>query len=104
MAHFAELDSNNIVQRVIVVDNSILDDGTGKENEQKGIAFCQSLLGGNWVQTSYNSKMRKMYAGVGFRYLPQEDVFLPGDFHSIQEYEDHLAEIAANAPPLMPRA
>ena len=54
MAHFAELDENNIVTRVIVVHNNELMDGE-TESEVKGVGFCASLFGhSNWVQTSYN--------------------------------------------------
>ena len=57
MAHFAQIDENNIVTQVIVVhNNELLDNGI--EVEAKGIAFCQSLFGGNWVQTSYNANFR----------------------------------------------
>lgn len=76
MAHFAQLDESNIVMQVIVVANEeIMVDGV--ESEDKGIAFCQSLFGGNWKQTSYNSKIRKNYAGVGFSYDAQRDAFIP---------------------------
>ena len=75
MAHFAQLDENNIVTQVIVVHNNELLDENGVEQESKGIAFCQSLLGGNWKQTSYNANMRKNYAGIGYIYDPTNDVF-----------------------------
>jgi hypothetical protein len=76
MAHFAELDDNNIVQRVIVVhNNELLDNGT--ESEAKGIAFCKSLFGGNWIQTSYNATFRKNYAAAGFIYDAIKDAFIP---------------------------
>jgi hypothetical protein len=70
MAHFAKIDENNVVTQVIVVDNKdITDPFTGQEDEILGIAFCKKLLGGNWVQTSYNStNTRKRYAGVGYTY------------------------------------
>ncbi len=75
MAHFAQLDDNNVVTQVIVVANEeLLEDGV--ESEAKGIAFCQSLLGGNWKQTSYNGTMRKNYAGVGFTYDAEKDAFI----------------------------
>lgn len=71
MAHFAQLDENNIVTQVIVVANDelLLD---GVENETKGIVFCKSLLGDDtrWVQTSYNGNIRKNYAGIGYTYDP----------------------------------
>jgi hypothetical protein len=74
MAHFAELDETNIVKQVIVIhNNELLVDGV--ESEAKGIEFCQSLFGGNWVQTSYNGNFRKNYAGIGFIYDPILDAF-----------------------------
>lgn len=76
MAHFAELDENNIVLRVIVVSNDVLMDENGNEVEQRGIDFCHNLLGGNWKQTSYNAKFRKNYAGEGFTYDAQRDAFI----------------------------
>lgn len=77
MAHFAQLDQNNVVLQVIVVhNNELLDNGV--ESEAKGITFCQSLFPGtNWKQTSYNGKMRKNYAGIGFTYDAQRDAFIP---------------------------
>lgn len=77
MAHFAELDANNTVLRVIVVHNNELMDENGVEQEQLGIQFCQNLLGGTWKQTSYNAKFRKKYAGIGFVYDEQRDAFIP---------------------------
>lgn len=77
MAHFAQLDDNNIVTQVIVVNNNELLDGNGIEQESKGITFCQSLLGGNWKQTSYNSNFRKNYAGIGYTYDVSKDAFIP---------------------------
>lgn len=77
MAHFAEIGLNNTVQRVIVVSNDELLDNNGIEQEQKGQEFCRNLLGGTWVQTSYNSKFRKNYAGVGYVYDQTRDAFIP---------------------------
>lgn len=76
MAHFAELDETNIVKQVIVVSNNELLDENGNESEAKGIAFCQSLFGGNWIQTSYNGSIRKNFAGIGYMYDPIADHFL----------------------------
>ncbi len=70
MAHFAQLDDNNIVSRVIVVSNS--DSGGGNlDTESVGISFCKNLLGSdtNWKQTSYNGSFRGNYAGIGFTYM-----------------------------------
>jgi len=77
MAHFAELDNNNVVLRVIVVSNNELLDESGQESEAKGIAFCQSLFGGEWKQTSYNANLRKNYAGIGYSYNADLDAFIP---------------------------
>lgn len=77
MAHFAEIDENNVVLRVIVVNNADTSDGNDVEREYIGIAFCESLLGGTWVQTSYNGNIRKNYAGIGYTYDPQRDAFIP---------------------------
>ena len=71
MAHFAQLDSNNLVTQVIVVSNDDTSDSNGVEVESIGVAFCQKLLGAetNWKQTSYNSNMRGNYAGIGYTYM-----------------------------------
>lgn len=77
MAHFAELDDNNVVLRVIVVGNRDCLDENGNESETVGITFCQNLLGGNWKQTSYNGNFRKNYAGIGYTYDEALDAFIP---------------------------
>ena len=78
MAHFAELDSNNIVKRVIVVSDRNNTDENGVENESCGIAFCQTLFGSNtiWKQTSYNNRIRKSFAGTGMIYDESLDMFI----------------------------
>ena len=77
MAHFAELDDNNIVLRVIVVDTKDNSTADGVEKESIGQAFCERLLGGNWIQTSYNGNIRKRYAGIGYTYNEALDAFIP---------------------------
>jgi len=77
MAHFAEVDQNGVVQRVIVVANKDTADANGNELESIGVAFCQKLLGGTWVQTSYNGNFRKNYAGIGYTYRGDIDAFVP---------------------------
>ena len=71
MAHFAKLDSDNLVTQVIVVSNDDTTDSNGVETESIGVAFCQKLLGSdtNWKQTSYNGNMRGNYAGIGYTYM-----------------------------------
>lgn len=70
MAHFAELDENNVVLRVLVVDNSLESDGANFLANTLG-------LGGTWIQTSYNANIRKNYAGIGFTYDADRDAFIP---------------------------
>ena len=77
MAHFAQLDDNNVVIQVIVVGNDQLLDENGQEQEALGVAFCQQLFGGNWKQTSYNNRFRVRYSGIGFSYNPDLDAFVP---------------------------
>lgn len=69
MAHFAEIDENNIVTRVLVVPN---------EQEHRGHEFLANDLGlgGFWIQTSYNNNIRKNYAGIGYTFDPVRDAFI----------------------------
>ena len=69
MAHFAEIDNENKVLRVLVVSNDL---------EHRGADFLANdlELGGNWIQTSYNNNIRKQYAGIGYSYDPVADVFI----------------------------
>lgn len=78
MAHFAQLDENNVVIQVIVINDRDCCDDNGIENEDVGIAFCQQLLGEDtrWKQTSYNRNMRVHYAGIGMRYNEDLDAFV----------------------------
>ena len=75
MAHFAEINEENIVTQVIVVHNNELLVGE-EESEEKGIDFCESLFGHrNWVQTSYNGNIRYNYAGIGYTWDPDNNAF-----------------------------
>ena len=74
MAHFAEL-IDGIVARVIVVSNADTA-SNGVEDGAIGAAFCHNLLGGEWVQTSYNANFRKNYAGIGYTYDTARDAFI----------------------------
>ena len=77
MAHFAQIDADKVVLRVVVIHNDeLLVDGV--ESEGEGFRFCQTLFGGgDWVQTSYNGSFRKNFAGIGFTYDPVRDAFIP---------------------------
>jgi len=75
MAYFAELDENNIVLRVLSISNDDVNDPA--PNDQAGQAFLESLgLSGRWKQTSYNNKIRKQFAGIGYTYDETADVFI----------------------------
>lgn len=69
MAHFAQIDGNNKVVRILVVPDN---------QEHRGQDFLANdlQLGGNWIQTSYNNRIRKQYAGIGFTYDQEADVFI----------------------------
>jgi len=69
MAHFAEIDKDNKVIRVLVIDNEFENDGEKYLAETIG-------LGGTWIQTSYNSKIRGKYAGIGDTYDEEKDIFI----------------------------
>jgi hypothetical protein len=69
MSHFAELDANDKVIRVLVGDNN---DPAGDE----GYSWLIDNLGGTWVKTSYNGNIRYNFAGVGFTYDPIDDAFI----------------------------
>ena len=71
MAHFAEIDEYNIVTRVLVFNDTYTD------------SDCSALLGGNWIQTSYNNNIRKNFAGIGYTYDFNLDAFIaPKPFNS----------------------
>lgn len=67
MSHFAELDENNTVIRVLVGDDKL---------PNEGYDWFVENLGGTWVQTSYNGKIRKNFAGIGFTYDEEKDAFI----------------------------
>lgn len=69
MSHFAEIDENNIVTRILVVSD---------EQEHRGQEFLSDDLGlgGRWIQTSYNNNIRKTYAGIGYTYNEELDMFI----------------------------
>lgn len=70
MAHWAEIDENNIVLRVTVGDNN-------DPNGDEGYQWLIDNLGGTWVKTSYNATIRKNFAGIGYTYDESRDAFIP---------------------------
>jgi hypothetical protein len=70
MSHWAELDENNVVLRVLVGDNN-------DPNGDEGYQWLLDNLGGTWVKTSYNATIRKNFAGIGYTYDEALDAFVP---------------------------
>ena len=70
MAHFAQLDENNLVMNVVVIDNNVIENLPFPESEPLGVAFCQSLYGQEtvWKQTSYTASFRYNYAGAYYTF------------------------------------
>jgi hypothetical protein len=94
MAHFAELDENNIVIRVLVIGDGCCLDENGQESESVGKAYCKNLLGGRWIQTSYNGRIRGRYAGIGYSYNDYIDEFIPPKPNSEQDWTWNRANTA----------
>jgi hypothetical protein len=85
MAYFAKLGTGNIVETVISINNSVITDSNGIEQEQLGVDFINKLYNTRdvWKQTSYNNNIRKNFAGVGYHYDQQRDAFiLPKPYNS----------------------
>lgn len=99
MAHFAQLDDQNVVTQVIVVHNNDCQ-VDGVESEDAGIAFCKSLFGANtnWKQTSYNGTMRKNYAGIGFTYDAERDAFIPPQPYASWVLSEEICRWGAPTP------
>ena len=89
MAHFAELDEDNIVLRTIVVHNDVITKDDGNEDESLGVTFLKDIFGDNtnWKQTSYNAKFRGTFAGKGAVYHEEKDIFY---FPSVQRSKRRL--------------
>jgi hypothetical protein len=74
MAHYAQISDGTVTNVIVVHNNELLVDGI--ETESKGAEFCHNLFGGEWIQTSYNNRIRKQYAGVGYTYDSVKDQFV----------------------------
>jgi hypothetical protein len=79
MAHFAQIDETWTVLRVVVINNAVLLDEYSIERDWLGEQFCQSLYGSHtkWIQTSYNGKKYKNFAGIGYTFDPYRHAFIP---------------------------
>jgi hypothetical protein len=70
MAHFAEIDENNVVTRVLVTDNN-------DTNGDEGYQWLLDTFGGRWIKTSFNGNIRRIFAGRGMTYNEETDAFVP---------------------------
>jgi hypothetical protein len=99
MAHFAQIDENNVVLRVIVVNNEDVGNLEFPESEPVGLAFLNNLYGEGliWKQTSYNHNFRKGYAIIGGTYNQELDAFV-----NPKEYPSWVlnTELARYEPPI----
>ena len=79
MAYFAKLGTGNIVEQVISINNAVITDANGVEQEQLGNDFINKLYNTRdvWKQTSYNNNFRKNFAGIGYQYDQTRDAFIP---------------------------
>jgi hypothetical protein len=79
MAYFAKLGTGNIVEQVISINNAVIIDANGVEQEQLGVDFINKLYNTRdaWKQTSYNNNFRKNFAGIGYQYDQTRDAFIP---------------------------
>jgi hypothetical protein len=79
MAYFAKLGTGNIIEQVISINNAVITDNNGIEQEKLGVDFINKLYNTRdvWKQTSYNRTFRKNYAGIGYQYDQQRDAFIP---------------------------
>jgi hypothetical protein len=78
MAYFAKLGTGNIVEQVISINNAVITDANGFEQEKLGVDFINKLYNTRdvWKQTSYNNNIRKNFAGVGYQYDQTRDAFI----------------------------
>ena len=88
MSHWAEVDNNNTVIRVLV----------GNNYGDEGYQWLIDNLGGTWVKTSYNAQIRKNYAGIGYSYWPDIDAFVPPKCHNEAVLDEVIAQWICNNP------
>jgi hypothetical protein len=98
MAHFAKLNDQNVVTDVIVIANHDTSDASGVEKEYIGAAYCERLLGGRWVQTSYNGSFRKRFAGKGMIYNEDFNAFVRAKPHEGWTLNETTADWEAPIP------
>ena len=89
MAHFAKVNDENIVLEVLVTDN---------DYPNEGYDWLVETFGGRWVQTSYNARIRKNFAGIGFTYNETLDAFIPPKPFDSWELDEETCTWVAPVP------
>jgi hypothetical protein len=104
MAHFAELNSNNIVLRVLCVENSVMENEQGQRVEQLGIEFLQSLYGENtiWAQTSYNTRAGIYYVPGTNEVSPDQSLAFRKNYAGVEYTYDSTRNAFINPKPIVP--
>jgi len=104
MAHFAELDLNNIVSRVLCLENSVMENEQGQRVEQLGIDFLQNLYGSNtiWVQTSYNTRAGIYYVPGTNEVSPDQSLAFRKNYAAVNWTYDLNRNAFINPKPIVP--
>ena len=89
MAHFAKVNDENIVLEVLVTDN---------DYPNEGYDWLVATFGGRWIQTSYNARIRKNFAGIGFTYDEGRDAFIPPKPFDSWELDEETCNWVAPIP------
>ena len=90
MSHYAQIDKNNKVVQVLV--------GNPNLSDEEGLIEITNLLGGIWIQTSFNARIRGNYAGIGYSYISEADIFMPPKCHEEAVLDDVLAKWLCTNP------
>ena len=100
MAHFAQLNQDNIVTQVVVVSDVDTCNEEGYEVEEIGQQFLKNMYGDytRWVKTSYNNKIRKNYAGIGYTYNEELDAFIPPKPFESWVLDENICQYVAPVP------
>jgi hypothetical protein len=89
MSHFAQIDKDNLVIRVLVCDNN---DANGDE----GYQWLLDNFGGVWIKTSYNNSIRKNFASIGYTYDVVRDAFIPPKPHKDYVLDENTCQWVKN--------
>ena len=102
MAHYARVDSNNIVTYVTPIPNEMITDENGVEHEEWGLEHLYKTIpdsvGNRWIQTSYNNNFRKKFAGIGYTYDEKLDAFISPKPYPSWIFNDEIIDWEAPVP------